>query len=198
MQPQSSHHTQEACPLCGEEFGTVTLRGGRRVRIRGLCPGDKEKLLRFYNSLSEETIYTRFFAVVRYFDPYIERLLSDRCTLVIVAEDLETGDIVGMAESFVDEKTGAAEGGIIVREDYQGHGLGSALARVMISVLKLAGVRKLYGYVLSDNQRAITLARKLGARTLREQPGLVRVEVDVEAAARRIAPSTGEKRRGER
>ncbi|WP_131159967.1 GNAT family N-acetyltransferase [Aeropyrum pernix] len=194
MHPQSSQHPTEACPLCGEEFGTVTLRNGRRVRIRGLCPGDRDKLIRFYKSLSEETIYTRFFAVVRYFDPYIDRLLHDRCTLVVVAEDLDSGEIVGMAESFVDEKTGAAEGGIIVREDYQGHGLGSILASVMISILKPAGVKKLYGYVLSDNQRAITLARKLGARTLREQPGLVRVEVDVEAAALKIAASPGKNR----
>ncbi|MCE4603957.1 MAG: GNAT family N-acetyltransferase [Aeropyrum sp.] len=161
--------------MCGRIYEIVES-GGLRFRIRGLCPEDKEQLIRFYESLSEETIYTRFFTIVRYFDPYVEKMISTICSLVIVAVEEGSGRIVGVAEAYIDDR-GIAEAGIVILEKYQGRGLGSKLARHLISVLKEFGAKKLYGYVLSDNSRALSLAKKLGAKIVREAPGIIRVEI---------------------
>jgi len=164
------------CPLCGRVFDRMVVEG-REIVIRGACPDDKEKLVRFYERLSAETIYTRFFSIVRHFDPYVERLLSSAKSLVVVAEDAATGDIVGMAELIVEDSK--AEGGIVVLEDLQGKGIGSRLAEAMRVAAVEHGIEKVYGYVLPDNVRALKLVKKLGGRVVARYPSMLYVEVPV-------------------
>jgi acetyltransferase len=40
----------------------AVLRDGRRVRVRPVRPDDEERLAEFYNGLSRQTIYHRFFS----------------------------------------------------------------------------------------------------------------------------------------
>lgn len=165
--------------LCNRVFDEFTV-DGRRIRIRGACPSDKERLIRFYERLSAETIYTRFFSIIRYFDPYVERLLSNRGALVLVAEDADSGEIVGIAELLL-EKDGRAEGGIVVLESLQGKGIGKRLAVAFRDVALENGVHLVYGYVMPDNVRALRLVKRLGGRILRHYPSLYYVEIPVEA-----------------
>jgi len=167
----------EASPLCGQVYGEYTV-DGRRIVFRGACPGDRDKLIRFYERLSAETIYTRFFSIVRYFDPYIDQLLSSSRALVVVAEDADTGEIVGIAELIV-EKDGVAEGGIIVLEELQGKGIGSRLAEAMRKAAIAHGVRAVYGYILPDNVKALRLVKKLGGRVKQRYPSMLYVEIPI-------------------
>lgn len=169
---------REKTDLCGRVFDRVTLRGGPAgsVIIRGLCPEDKDKLIRFYERLSLETIYTRFFSIIRYFDPYVEKLIKNRA-LVVVAENPETGEIVGVAEAI--PSGDSAEGGIVVLEDYQGRGLGTALALALRDVLRESGIRRVVGYILPENIRALRLVKKLGGRLKRTYESMILVEIPV-------------------
>jgi len=164
------------CPLCGRVFDRFTV-DGREIVVRGACPEDKEKLVRFYEKLSAETIYTRFFSIVRHFDPYVEKLLSSSKSLVVVAEDAGTGEIVGIAELIAEDSK--AEGGIVVLEDLQGKGIGSRLAEAMRAAALEHGIERVYGYVLPDNVRALRLVKKLGGRVVARYPSMLYVEVPV-------------------
>ncbi len=165
------------CPLCGRKLGEYTTPDGVKITIRGVCPEDREALIRFYETLSTETIYTRFFSIIRYFDPYVDKLLSSSETLAVVAVD-ENGRIVGLAELVVGEE-GKAEGGIIVLETMQGRGIGSALARALRDVAREFGVKAVYGYILPDNVRALRLVRKLGGRIKSYYPSMLYVEIPI-------------------
>jgi RimJ/RimL family protein N-acetyltransferase len=165
----------EAC-RCGEVLGTHEAVG-LRLRIRIACRRDREALIRFYESLSAETIYTRFFAVIRYFDPYVDRLLSSSRSVVVVAEAPD-GRIVGIAEAVGDE-SGAAESGIAVLEEFQGRGIGTALGRAILDAARRCGFTKLYGYVMPSNRAAIRLALKFGARIVGRYESLYRIEFDL-------------------
>ena len=168
---------QERCQLCGRVFHEY-LVDGRRIVFRGVCPEDRDKLIEFYRKLSAETIYTRFFSIIRYFDPYVDQLLSSSRALVVVAEDAGTGEIVGIAELIV-EKDGKAEGGIIVLESMQGKGIGTQLALAMKRVAIEHGVRAVYGYILPDNVKALRLVRKLGGRVKSHYPSMLFVEIPI-------------------
>lgn len=148
----------------------------RRIIIRGICPEDRDKLLDFYNKLSDETIYTRFFSIIRYFDPYVERLVSKSGILGVVAEDVETGEIVGVAELIL-EKNGVAEGGIVILESMQGKGLGSTMAKVMRDIARSFGIKRVYGYILADNVKALKLVKKLGGRLKEYYSSMILVEI---------------------
>lgn len=149
---------------------------GETITIREACSDDKDALVRFYESLREETVYTRFFTIIRYFQPYVERVLSKSRSVVVVAE-AEDGRIVGVAEAVADD--GDAESGIAVLEAYQGRGVGKALARAILKLAAEKGFRRLYGYIMSGNYRAYRLARRFGARVVENYGDLILMEIPV-------------------
>jgi acetyltransferase len=170
---------RKQCPLCGvviDEF-PFNVNGVTRVVIRGACPEDKEKLIKFYEKLSTETIYTRFFSIIRYFEPYVEKILSSPA-YVLVAET-DDGEIIAVAEAVPSEKGDAAEAGIVVLEKYHGRGLGKRMAYAMNKILWEHGVRKVYGYILPDNIKAYRLVKRLGGRVKSYYESMLFVEIPV-------------------
>lgn len=167
---------RDICPLCGRTFEVLNTRDGKRVVIRGMCSWDKDRVIRFYEKLSLETIYTRFFSIIRYFEPYVNKLIKEGA-LVIVAEDADTGEIVGIAEAIPQGEV--AEGGIVVLEEYQGRGIGMAMARALNRVLHERGIKKVVGYILPDNVKAFRLIKRLGGRLVKYYESMILAEVPV-------------------
>ncbi len=152
------------------------LKNGVIITIRRACKEDREKLIRFYERLSTECIYNRFMGIIRYFDPYVDRLLKGRA-IVIVAEAPD-GEIVGVAEAVFDEK-GRAESGIAVLDDYQGLGIGSLLGKYILEEARRAGIKKMYAYIMSSNIRALNMALKYGARIEKKYSGMTYIAFDL-------------------
>ncbi len=150
---------------------------GEEVVIREACDEDKDALIRFYESLRAETIYTRFFTIIKYFQPYVERILSKSSSVIVVAE-ASNGRIVGVAEAVADD--GDAESGIAVLEAYQGKGIGKALARAIVRLAAEKGLKRLYGYIMTGNYRAYRLAKKFGARVVENYGDMLLMEIPVE------------------
>jgi RimJ/RimL family protein N-acetyltransferase len=98
---------------------------------------------------------------------------------VVVAENPETGEIVGVAEAVPDKSGNAAEAGIVVLERYQGRGLGTLLAKALSKALWEAGVRKVVGYILPENLKAYRLVKRLGGRIVSYYESMYLVEVPV-------------------
>ncbi len=178
MNEQLSH---KPCPLCGKVMMKITIKVDNNeipVVIRGACPDDKEKLISFYEKLTMETIYTRFFSIVRYFDPYVERILKSPA-YVIVAERTDTQEIIGVAEAIPGEDASKAEAGIVILESFQGHGLGSQMAKALNKVLYTNGIRYVYGYILPENIKAYRLVKKLGGRIKSYYESMLLVEIPI-------------------
>ncbi len=152
---------------------------GRSVIIRRACKGDRDAMIRFYSRLSSETLYSRFMSIIRYFDPYVDKLLSNSRSVVILAVDEETGDVVGIAEAIGDESGEAAESGIAVLESYQGAGLGTAMAKILLSEARREGFKKLYAYLLAGNIAAKRLAEKFGAKYVGFYGDMIRMELEL-------------------
>ena len=73
----------------GELECEVTLRDGSRLRLRPIRPEDATRLIDFYDHLSRETAYQRFFAVMKRLPPDWARILASvdyRRRLALVAE----------------------------------------------------------------------------------------------------------------
>ncbi len=160
--------------LCGRVVSEITGERGRIV-IRGLCEDDRDKLIEFYNSLTEESIYSRFFSIIRNFEPYVDKLISEGA-IVLVAE--AEGRIVGVAEAVPDGK-GRAEAGVAVLEAYQGRGIGTTLASTLMKLAGKFGIRSVYAFILADNPRAFRLARKLGFKVKEHYGDMVLVVLDL-------------------
>ena len=106
----------------------VGLRDGSEVAIVPMAATDSARLMRFHHTLSEETIYRRFF----FFHPELSEKETDHFThvdhhdreaLVAVADD----EIVAVARFDRLDEPREAEVAFVVADSWQGRGIGSLL-----------------------------------------------------------------------
>lgn len=132
------------------------LRDGLDVTIRPITPEDAPALRAFHSRLSDASIYLRYFA------PHPE--LSDddlshltrvdyRDRVALIA--LDEGELVGVGR-FDRVDSESAEVAFIVRDDHQGHGLGSALLGHLVEAARDRGISRFVAEVLPQNGRMIS------------------------------------------
>jgi Sortase and related acyltransferases len=159
-------------PLCGVKFRELLLEEGLVV-IRGACRSDRDGLLRFFESLDEESVYERFHHIVKDFSSYVNSIIESN-SFVVVAE--LNGVIVGVAEA-VACREGYVEVAVIVSKGLRGRGLGSSLCLSLGDACRRFGVKSFIAYVRRSNVPALSIARRLGASIKPgPEPGLVVVE----------------------
>ena len=73
-------------------------------------------------------------------------------------------EIIGVSRYYMNPQTRSAEFAVVVRDAYQGEGLGQHLMERLIAVARKRGVRQLVGAVLRENRRMLALAKDLGFR----------------------------------
>jgi acetyltransferase len=168
--------------------GAWTDRQGTPFTIRPIRPEDETLLVAFHRTLSEQSIYQRYFENLR-LDQRIahERLVRVCFTdydreLALVAEhrDPVTGSVeiagVGRLSRLRDEVS--AEFALLVADRFQRRGLGSELLRRLIGIAREEGLTRIVGEILGANGAMIGLAQRLGFRVLGpEEDGVVRVEL---------------------
>lgn len=140
----------------------VVLRDGRTARIRPITPADAEGLRSFHAQLSPETIYFRFFAPhPALSDAEVARFTHvdsrDRVALVVVVR----GDIVGVGR-FDRIGTDSAEVAFVIRDDYQGRGVGSLLLEHLAAAGRERGIHRFVAEVLPQNTRMLATFKYAG------------------------------------
>jgi acetyltransferase len=96
----------------------------------------------------------------------------------------ETGAILGVSRLIADPEGEAAEFALLVRTDHQKQGLGRALLTNIVAYGRRRGLRRIWGDVMSDNDRMLALTDALGfTRDMAEDFRLVRVVAPQEPAA---------------
>jgi acetyltransferase len=73
-------------------------------------------------------------------------------------------EIIGVSRYYMNPQTRSGEFAVIVRDAYQGQGLGQHLMERLIAVARERGVRKLAGHELRENAGMLALANALGFR----------------------------------
>ncbi len=166
----------------------VALRDGRPVHIRPIRPSDAAGLAEFHRSLSQETIYLRFFA------PYPELTerdvhrfthvdYVDRVALVATVADQLVG--VGRYDRVAD---GEAEVAFVVHDEHQGRGLGSVLLEHLAAAARERGISRFTAEVLPTNRRMLATFHDAGYEpTARLEDGVVLLSFAIEPTDSSIA-----------
>jgi acyl-CoA synthetase (NDP forming)/RimJ/RimL family protein N-acetyltransferase len=205
MQPapeQSPHH---AYPDHWE--ADVVLRDGGTARIRPITTDDAERLVSFYEQVSDESKYYRFFA------PYPR--LSDRDVHRFTHHDYV--DRVGLAVTVggefiatvrydrIDERgrpasapADQAEVAFLVQDAHQGRGVASALLEHIAAVARERGIRRFAAEVLPANNKMIKVFRDAGYTQQRSfEDGSVHLTLELEPTAESLAVQRGREQRAE-
>ncbi len=156
-----------ALDLYPEQYEVRERIDGRDVLLRPLKPTDEPLLKDLFYALSDESVYRRYFAAVRYM-PHEKRQqeldldYDARMAIAAVVAPAGVEEMIGLARYELDPSTGYGDAAFLVRDDWQGKGVGWALVRHLIDVARDRGVRGITATVMPDNRAMLHLFHKLG------------------------------------
>ena len=164
----SSPHHLVISPYPNQYETTITTGEGLTLFIRPIKPEDAPLLVDLFHSLSEETIYYRFFTPLKSLSHdmlvVFTQIDYDR-DMALVAMDASQPEekILGVAR-LIRRKPGGAEAefAVVVSDAWQGKGIGATLMRRLMVVAQKQYLEYLWGMVLPQNKQMLNLARKLG------------------------------------
>ncbi|MFC1802697.1 GNAT family N-acetyltransferase [Thermoproteota archaeon] len=139
------------------ERKTYTLNDGREINFRPLQPTDREQLIQFYRSMSENALRWTNPPTDKEIDQKIR--FSDYFVSLVTEHDKK---VIGYGEIQKDSRRLDGELNIHIHQDYQGVGLGTTM---MIMLMKDATDQKLHKInlkVAAENRRAVHLFMKFG------------------------------------
>ncbi|WP_254792999.1 GNAT family N-acetyltransferase [Streptomyces sp. CC77] len=185
----------------------VVLRDGGTARIRPITTDDAERLVSFYEQVSDESKYYRFFA------PYPR--LSAKDVHHFTHHDYV--DRVGLAATIGGEFIGTvrydridahgrpaaapadeAEVAFLVQDAHQGRGVASALLEHIAACARERGIRRFAAEVLPANTKMIKVFTDAGYTQKRSfEDGAVRLHLDLEPTDRALAVQRAREQRAE-
>jgi GNAT superfamily N-acetyltransferase len=144
----------------------VTLADQRRVRIRALHSREERPIRVLHAHLSPRSRYLRFLSPIPTLpDAVVRRLacVDYRRRLAVVAEDEGAGcaGVVALASfSAVDETT--AEVSVVVQDDWQRQGVGTALVSTILDAAEKRGFDHFVATIATDNSIIRRLLDRFG------------------------------------
>jgi acetyltransferase len=164
----------------------LELPNGESVTLRMIHPDDAPLLLEMYRNLSPRSRRLRYhgFSAEMTQEQAITLSQCDparQLAVVAVHQDGKGEQIVGESRfARASAHTVEAETAIVIRDDFQGLGLGAQLFVVLLSTAHAMGIERMFGWVMPENRHMLHLLRKtrLPLR-IEHHAGEMLVEVDL-------------------
>src|SRR5918998_315860 len=160
------------------------LRDGEPVTIRPIRPEDEPLMVKFHESLSEQSVYMRYFHMLGLTQRTAHERLTRICfidydremALVAERQDPRTGEreIMGVARlSRHGNVPDEAEFSVLISDRYQRQGLGTLLVGKLLEVGRAEGLRRITADILFENYPMQRIARNLGFHLHRDTEEMV-------------------------
>ncbi len=142
-----------------------TTKKGHEILVRPVKISDEPLLKDFFYDLTDQSLYRRFMSVRK--DIPHTRLqefciidFSKEMVIVATSKEEPLEKIVGVAQYYIEETSHTAEAAFVVRDDYQGKGIGTELLHYLIFLAKSAGLLGFTAEVLIENRGMLRLFEK--------------------------------------
>ncbi|SCE82553.1 MULTISPECIES: bifunctional GNAT family N-acetyltransferase/acetate--CoA ligase family protein [unclassified Streptomyces] len=207
--PQDRHPSAQA-PDAGYPAhweADVVLRDGGTARIRPITTDDAERLVSFYEQVSDESKYYRFFAPypklsAKDVHRFTHHDFVDRVGLAatiggefIATVRFDRVDATGRPASAPADE---AEVAFLVQDAYQGRGVASALLEHIAAVARERGIRRFGAEVLPHNTKMIKVFTDAGYQQKRSfEDGVVHLTFGLEPTERSLAVQYAREQRAE-
>ncbi|THA35431.1 GNAT family N-acetyltransferase [Streptomyces sp. A1277] len=205
MQPSPEQSPHHAYPDHWE--ADVVLRDGGTARIRPITTDDAERLVSFYEQVSDESKYYRFFApyprlsakdVHRFtHHDYVDRV---GLAVTVGGEFIATVryDRIDASGRPASAPADEAEVAFLVQDAHQGRGVASTLLEHIAAVARERGIRRFAAEVLPANNKMIKVFRDAGYTQQRSfEDGSVHLTLDLEPTAESLAVQRAREQRAE-
>ena len=175
-------------PYPTQYVGAHLLADGTSLVVRPIRPEDEGLLVAFHRSLGESSVRQRYLAPLRLDHRTTHERLIRVCfsdydrDIALVVEHRPAGgtaEIVAVGRLGRRARHDDAEFALLVRDDWQGRGLGTEVLRRIVDVARREGMRRVIATMLPDNGAMIHVATKLGF-TVRCEPGAAEAAAEID------------------
>src|SRR5580658_6509045 len=145
---------------------TWTMKDGSDVLIRPIRPEDEPAMVQFHSTLSERSVYLRYFHLMNLSQRVAHERLTRICfidydrEMALVAE--RQGAILAVARLTRVLGTNDAEVAVLVSDQFHGRGLGKELLARLVIVGRDEKLGALKADILPDNRDVMRICEKLG------------------------------------
>ncbi|MFZ5570479.1 MAG: GNAT family N-acetyltransferase, partial [Thermodesulfobacteriota bacterium] len=144
---------------------SLRLANGKTIEFRPMLPSDEFSSRNFFYSLKEETIYNRYFSRIQNFT---HELMQKQWARIDYRNNMS---ILGLVQrgghkeimaigSYVRMNDTMAEVAFVVREDFQGMGIGSYLLQTLEGIARQNGISAFWATLLRENKIMERVFRK--------------------------------------
>lgn len=166
-----------------------TMRDGSEVLIRPIRPEDEPLIVEFHGTLSEQSVYLRYFYPMSLDQRIAHERLARICfidydrAMVLVAEQTDPASerraIIGVGNLLKVHGTNDGEFAAVVGDGFQAQGLGTELLRRLIAIGRAERLDRIIADVLPENHEMQRVFQKLGFRFRRALGDPTKVEFDL-------------------
>ena len=172
VRPDQTLSSKLAYPEAEER--DVVLKNGTKMLLRPAKASDVAGLQDVFYHLTPADILTRFFTRISSLSvDKAEHLCNvdyeNEMAFVAVVGEREYEKVVGSSCYFVEPSTNLGEVAYMIRPDWQGTGLGSALQQRMTEYAKSKGVIGFTADVLSDNSKMLGVFQKVAKISMKKR-----------------------------
>jgi acetyltransferase len=170
--PEASLPQPAIRPYPQEYVSSWTMRDGEPVTIRPIRPEDEPLLVRFHQTLSEESVHMRFFRAMNLDQRIAHERLTRICfidyerEMALVAERLDPAtrqpQVVAVGRLIKSRDRTAAECALLVSDPFHGRGLGTEIMRRLLDIARAECVRRIAADILPENHTMQRILERLG------------------------------------
>jgi acetyltransferase len=156
-----------------------TMPDGTEVTIRPIRPEDEPLIVKFHHTVSEESVYFRYFHLIKLQTRVAHERLTRLCfidydrEMALVAEynDPETGEqtILGIGRLSKQHDRNEAEFGMLIGDRVHGQGLGTELLKNLLEIGRNEALESIKADILPENRAMQHICSKLGFKIQRDR-----------------------------
>lgn len=176
-------------PYPSQYIKNITTEDGLEVTLRPIRPEDEPKMVKFHETLSERSVYLRYFRAFQ-LDQRVEHERLTRICFVDYDRDMaivvthknpkkDEEEIIAAGRLTKERTSDEAEFAILVSDRYQSQGVGTAMLVHLLEIGRQEGVKRVVAYLLAENRGMRAICLKLGFRLEREAE-LFKAIIDLE------------------
>jgi acetyltransferase len=155
------------------EYVTTRKIGGVEVTIRPIRPEDEPLMVKFHKTLSDRSVYLRYFGMVSLEKRIMHERLRRVCFIdydreIALIVDLKNRDgthqILGIGRLIKEHGTDEAEFAVLISDPWQGKGFGSELLKLLVQIGRKERLRRITGRISPENTTMKTVSEQVGFR----------------------------------
>lgn len=165
------------------------LKDGTEITMRPIRPEDELMVVKFHESLSDTSVFMRYFQPLHISQRVAHERLTricftdyDREMALVAVHKPAQGDaeVIGIGRLSRELWKDEAEYSILISDRWQNQGLGTTLMSSLLEMGRAEGLKRIVGFVLPENQRMQRVSGKLGfALKPSSDDGLILASIDL-------------------